>query len=487
MTDTRFRQAFLLVLVAAISIAFVAMIRTFLLTILLSAIFTGLSYPMYQWLLRRFRGRSSLAAIATLVVLLTMVVGPLLAVLGAGANEALRVTETIRPRLERLVDQPGEFNRRLRLLPGYRFIEPYRTQIFTKAGELLGSASAFTFAALSATTKATAVFIFHFVILLYTMFFFLTDGPRLLNSLLSHLPLPDADKERMLDRFVSVTRATVKGTLFIGAAQGLLGGLAFRAAGIDGAIFWGTVMTVLSIIPGVGGALIWLPAAIILMTTGEVWRGIALAAFCGLVIGSVDESAPAAPGRPRHANARAADLLFHAGRALDVRRDGIHRGTHPGGAVRDGVGNVCRDAPQRARRANSGNDRRRSRLTFTGRRYEAERPGLGLSRAGLIAVRIRRLENGRSDTSRWRAEVRGRCLVAEVRRELDLRLYRRSVRRSGQRSRLGFEPSPNRPARRKLRCPDSPARRLLRPSTLFNGVQRRRQIFEELGRTRQWL
>jgi predicted PurR-regulated permease PerM len=44
----------------------------------------------------------------------------------------------------------------------------------------------------------------------------------------------------------------------------------------------------LSIIPGIGGALIWVPAAIILMATGEIWRGIGLAAFCGLVVGSVD-------------------------------------------------------------------------------------------------------------------------------------------------------------------------------------------------------
>ena len=288
MTEVRFRQAFLLLLVAAISIAFVAMIRVFLLTILLAAIFTGLSYPMYQWLLRRFRGRSALAAVATLVVLLALVIAPLFAVLGAGANEALRVTETIRPRLERLVEQPGEFNRWLRALPGYHYIEPYRAQILIKAGELLGSTSAFIFAALSATTRATAVFIFHFVILLYTMFFFLTDGPRLLNGVLAYLPLSDADEQRMLDKFVSVTRATLKGTILIGTVQGLLGGLAFWAAGIDGAIFWGTVMTVLSIIPGVGGALIWLPASILLITSGEVWRGIALAAFCALVVGSID-------------------------------------------------------------------------------------------------------------------------------------------------------------------------------------------------------
>jgi predicted PurR-regulated permease PerM len=103
-----------------------------------------------------------------------------------------------------------------------------------------------------------------------------------------YLPLPDADKQRMVGKFVSVTRATLKGTILIGVVQGLLGGLAFWAVGIDGAIFWGTVMTVLSIIPGIGGALVWLPAAIILINTGEVWRGIALALFCALVVGSVD-------------------------------------------------------------------------------------------------------------------------------------------------------------------------------------------------------
>jgi predicted PurR-regulated permease PerM len=288
MTETRFRQAFLLLLVSAISAAFVAMIRAFLLTILLAAIFTGLSYPVYRRLLRLVRGHEALAAIATLILLLTLVIAPLLAVLGAGANEALRVSETFRPRLQQLVNQPGAFDSQLRALPGYHHIEPYRAQILTKAGELVGSTSAFLFAALSATTRATAVFIFHFFVLLYTMFFFLTGGPGLLRAILEYLPLTEADKQRMLEKFVSVTRATLKGTILIGAAQGALGGLAFWAVGLDGAIFWGTVMTVLSIIPGVGSALVWVPTAIILIATGEVWRGIGLAVFCALVVGSVD-------------------------------------------------------------------------------------------------------------------------------------------------------------------------------------------------------
>ena len=91
------------------------------------------------------------------------------------------------------------------------------------------------------------------------MFFFLTGGPALLGGVLVYLPLTDADKERMVGKFVSVTRATLKGTILIGVTQGFLGGAAFWAVGIDGAIFWGTVMTVLSIIPAVGSALVWVP------------------------------------------------------------------------------------------------------------------------------------------------------------------------------------------------------------------------------------
>jgi predicted PurR-regulated permease PerM len=288
MTETRFRHVFLLLLVTAISAAFVAMIRAFLLTILLAAIFTGLSYPVYQWLLWRFRGREALAATATLVLLLLLVMAPLLAVLGAVANEALRMTDTIGPRLQQFVDQPGAFDSQLQAVPGYARLAPYRGEILTKAGELVGSASAFLFAALSATTRATALFIFHFVVLLYTMFYFFMGGPGLLRTFLNYLPLTEVDKQRMLEKFVSVTRATLKGTILIGMAQGVLAGLAFWAVGLDGAIFWGTVMTVLSIIPAIGSALIWVPAAVILVVTGEVWRGVVLAAFCALVVGSID-------------------------------------------------------------------------------------------------------------------------------------------------------------------------------------------------------
>jgi predicted PurR-regulated permease PerM len=287
-TNQRFSNGFLIALVVAISAAFLAMIWTFALTILMAAIFAGLSYPSFLRLQTKMGGRSSLAAITTLVLLMVLVLAPLLVVLAAGANEALRITQTVGPRLQQFVDEPSAFQGRLRGLPFYAYIEPYRQEILTKIAELVGGASKFLFSALSATTVATAVFIFQFAVFLYTLFFCLIDGPLLLRGILGYLPLAETDKARMLDKFVSVTRATLKGTILIGAAQGLMGGIAFWAVGIDGPIFWGTVMTVLSIIPGVGGALVWVPAAIILAVTGNIWPAVGLTLFCALVVGSID-------------------------------------------------------------------------------------------------------------------------------------------------------------------------------------------------------
>jgi hypothetical protein len=297
----------------------------------------------------------ALAAIATLVLLLVLVMAPLLAVLGAGANEALRVTETIRPRLQQLVDQPGEFDRRLRALPGYDRIEPYRAQILTKAGELVGGTSAFLFSALSATTRATALFIFHFFVLLYTMFFFLTGGPGLLQGVLAYLPLTQADKQRMVGKFVSVTRATLKGTILIGAAQGLLGGLAFWAVGIDGAIFWGTVMTVLSIIPGIGSARLGAGGD----HPHDDRRG--LARDCPRAVLRAcrrqrGQCAATAARRAGHEDARAAHLLLDTWRTHVVRRDGLHPGSDPRGPLRHRVGNVRHGLPQRTRRTGIAGD-----------------------------------------------------------------------------------------------------------------------------------
>src|SRR5690606_11906148 len=125
-------------------------------------------------------------------------------------------------------------------------------------------------------------------VFLYISYFFLMDGKLLLDRILYYLPLDNRNERRLLDRFTSVTRATLKGTALIGVLQGGLAGRGCAVVGIEAAVFWGTVMSALSVIPALGSALVWVPAAIILAASGSYMKAIGLAAFCGLVVGSFD-------------------------------------------------------------------------------------------------------------------------------------------------------------------------------------------------------
>jgi len=176
----------------------------------------------------------------------------------------------------------------LQQLPFYEYLEPYRGVILEKAGKLVGSVSNLIVGGLSQATLGTANFLFMTFVFLYTVYFLQMDGDKLIRKILYYLPLNGDDESLMLNKFTSVTRATVKGTMMIGLLQGILAGGAFAVAGIENAVFWGTIMAVLSVIPSVGSALVWLPASIILILQGSVGAGVGLLVFCGLIVGSLD-------------------------------------------------------------------------------------------------------------------------------------------------------------------------------------------------------
>ncbi|MFH0724924.1 MAG: AI-2E family transporter [Pseudomonadota bacterium] len=274
--------------VLLISLLFVTMIFQFLMVILLTGIFSAMAQPVYRRLLNWFKGRENLSAATTLLAILLLIFLPLAGLLGIVAGQAIKISHSVKPWIEQRMKEPTAFDDLFHTVPYYDYIKSYQDVIIEKAGQLVGKMSAFLFESLSSVTLSTVNFLFLFIIFLYTMFFFLKEGKLILNKILYYLPLTDDDEQRMLNRFTSVTRATVKGTLVIGVIQGSLAGLAFWAVGIDSALFWGTIMTVLSIIPAVGSAFIWVPAVLILAASGAFVKAIGLLVFCGVLVGSVD-------------------------------------------------------------------------------------------------------------------------------------------------------------------------------------------------------
>ena len=287
----RFRAVFLLLLVAGISLLFLNMVRPFLTALFLGAILSGLLYPLYRRLRDWFGGREGLASFVALLLFAVLLVGPIAGFLGIVTAQALHVTQSAGPWIEDMQNrlrEPGAVDRLLEGVPFVGSLAPYQEQLVQKLGEAAGSLGGVVVRGLTDITAATVWVVFLLFVMLYAMFFFLKDGRGVLNKVLYYLPLSDEDERRMLDRFVSVTRAMVKGTFLIGIVQGGLAGLAFWVVGIPSAVFWGTVMAVLSIVPGVGSAIVWVPAAIYLFAAGRIGAGIGLVIWCGAVVGMLD-------------------------------------------------------------------------------------------------------------------------------------------------------------------------------------------------------
>jgi predicted PurR-regulated permease PerM len=308
-----FHTAFVLLLVMVMSALFIAVTWPFLKALLLGAILAGLCHPLYRWLTRLFRGRTSQAAAVTVLMLFLLIVGPFAAFLGVAVQQALNVSERAIPWVQQHFGAASTFDAHAWLVQRFPAVAahvPSQEHIVESVGTAAQAAGGFLVASASRMTAQTAVFLLNLFVMLYSMFFFLKEGATLLEKLLYYMPLNNEDEVLMVQRFVSITRATVKGTLVIGLIQGTLAGIAFWIAGIDGSAFWGTIMVVLSIVPGIGAALVWVPAVIYLFVTGQMLAGTLLGLWCAAVVGTIDNVLrPILVGR----DAKMPDLLILVG------------------------------------------------------------------------------------------------------------------------------------------------------------------------------
>ncbi len=126
------------------------------------------------------------------------------------------------------------------------------------------------------------------LITFYLLFYFLRDRLAAETMIKAWLPLTPPESDQLLRRVSETVQATVYGTLAVAAVQGTLGGLMFWVLGLPTPLLWGLVMGLLSIVPVLGAFVVWIPASILLFLDGSWVRALILAAWGGLVVGSID-------------------------------------------------------------------------------------------------------------------------------------------------------------------------------------------------------
>ncbi|WP_106477454.1 AI-2E family transporter [Phytohalomonas tamaricis] len=284
------KKAFILLLVI-VSLAFIWLLLPYYSAVFWGAILALLFSPLKRRLEAKLKGRRNLAALITLMVCLVIVIIPVIAIAGSLVQEGTSLYQRIRS---------GNLDLGM-------FVEQARMALPSSAKQLLGHFGVDDFSSLREKLSSGAMqgsqlvasqavnigqntlhFMVSFGVMLYLLFFLLRDGPQLASKIKKAIPLSERHKSNLLSKFIAVTRATVKGNIIVAATQGAIGGMAFWALGIEGALLWGVLMAFLSLIPAVGAALVWLPVAIYFLLTGAHLEGIVLIIVGVFAIGLVD-------------------------------------------------------------------------------------------------------------------------------------------------------------------------------------------------------
>jgi predicted PurR-regulated permease PerM len=280
-----------LLLLALISLAFVLLLRPFGGAILWGVILAIVFAPLNRRLCENMRQRRTLAALATEIIILVMVILPLMLVVASLVQEGTGVYRRF---------ESGELNfgryfqRVFDSLPAWahhlleRFDLNNLGDVPAKVAAALTKAGQFLFAQAVNLGQNTFSFVISLFVMLYLLFFLLRDGDRLALRIREAIPLRAEQQNALSNRFTAVIRATIKGNIVIALLQGTLGGIIFWILGIRAVLLCGAVMALLSLLPAVGAALVWVPAAIYFLVTGSVWRGVILFAYGIFVIGMAD-------------------------------------------------------------------------------------------------------------------------------------------------------------------------------------------------------
>ncbi len=282
-------RTFFVALLVVVTIAFVWLVRGFLQPVFWAVALGIVVFPVHGRIEQRLGGRKSLAAAASMLLVFVVVILPLAGIIAAVTTEAaglytrLADGDVVPSAVYRFVEE--NLPALLTLLQSLG-IDPERLQTQLSAGAVQASQFVATQALeLGQDTVRVTVFFF---IMIYLLFFFLRDGRPILDGIVRALPLGDERERHLIGRFAEVSRATIKGTFVIAVIQGAIGGAAFAVLGIGAPVLWGVVMALLSIVPAVGPALVWVPAAIMLIAGGNLVGGIVLVAVGVFIIGLID-------------------------------------------------------------------------------------------------------------------------------------------------------------------------------------------------------
>lgn len=283
----RFNVYFFFFILIVVGVMAFFIFQPFLTAIIVAAILAVLFRPTYEFFRLRLGWPEAVSSLLTCLVVMVIIVTPVISSLSltiAEANKLFSIVSEERS-LQSLTEEIATNLNDIPILGKIFGEQAFNTTRLLSDLRRLGE-NAIGF--LETAYQSITYFVFWIFVMFFTLYYFLSGGAKAMRYAMKISPLRDEHEKILVDKFISMSRATLKGTLVVAVVQGALGGIAFWVVGIPAPAIWGLLMAILSVIPLVGPPVIWLPAALVLLALGQVWQGVFLLAFGTGVISVVD-------------------------------------------------------------------------------------------------------------------------------------------------------------------------------------------------------
>ena len=279
-----YRRSVGLLIVAAVFLVSFLIIRPFIVAILSAAVLALVFYPLYKYLLNVFsknKFKKVFSAMLTCLVIILIVLVPVIFIaimLTKEVREGYVYWQQILASPNFSLDLPPEFVRRLGDLSQYK-------DLFTGiAGSIIDW--------IQGVLRAIPNVVLNLFVIIFSTYYFLKHGEDLYNFFHNVLPLPEGKYEKIIARFDDLSRGVILGQVVVGVLQGILAWMAFVVVSVSNPILWGFLTFIISIIPMLGAAIVWVPICLYLFIKGfyigSLWRPIFLLLYGTFIISAID-------------------------------------------------------------------------------------------------------------------------------------------------------------------------------------------------------
>lgn len=260
------------------------LVAPFLVHIFLALVIVVMGGPLFDWLVRLFRGRRTPASLVACVLLTAMIALPFFFIAGVITSQALDLYTTISHELRGGGLEQTVHN-------GLGWLGPYvdelqrtlgvsKADVLQQAGEVVRRVSSLLYSNLTDLLRGATNLVIGFALMMFVTFYLFIDGANMMQQALALSPLPEHMNQQVRHDMLRSIRTTLKGSLLLAVVQGVLAGIGFWVFGVPNALFWGTVMAFSSVVPLVGTGLVWAPAGVFLILTGSTGAAVGVMVWC---------------------------------------------------------------------------------------------------------------------------------------------------------------------------------------------------------------